>query len=165
MVSSASKLSTLSKQTPWYRNHWPWLLMLGPTLVIIAGIFTMWLAFTREDAMVMDDYYQEGRAINQDLRRDQVAKEKGLSFTLDYDAQQGQLKGRVQTRHAPWVGALQLHFIHPTQPAADKHIVLHTDAAGDFTAPFPMLQKTRWKILLEDQEKQWRLTRVWLEPT
>ena len=30
---------------PWYREPWPWILMAGPAAVVIAGLFTAWLAW------------------------------------------------------------------------------------------------------------------------
>lgn len=30
---------------PWYKNVWPWLLMSGPAVAVIACVVTIWLAF------------------------------------------------------------------------------------------------------------------------
>jgi hypothetical protein len=32
------------KGRPWYREPWPWILAAGPFIVVIAGIYTAWLA-------------------------------------------------------------------------------------------------------------------------
>jgi hypothetical protein len=77
MQSHALNLEETRNAKPWYAQRWPWLLMLGPVLVILAGSYTCWLAFSRQDALVVDDYYKQGRAINQDLRRDRVATAMG----------------------------------------------------------------------------------------
>ncbi|MDB5935308.1 MAG: cytochrome oxidase assembly protein, partial [Massilia sp.] len=37
---------------PWYTHRWPWLIMLGPAVVIVGGSFATYLAITRPDAMV-----------------------------------------------------------------------------------------------------------------
>ena len=58
---------------PWYREPWPWILMAGPFAVIVAGLFTAWMAVTRADPLVVDNYYKEGLAINQVIERDQAA--------------------------------------------------------------------------------------------
>jgi len=74
-------LNALDKQVaPWYKHRWPWLLMLGPFVVLVAGFVTMWISFSGADALVVDDYYKQGKAINQDLRRDRVASTLGLQF-------------------------------------------------------------------------------------
>lgn len=68
--------------TPWYREPWPWLLMIAPAAAVVGGIFTWWLAAHTNHALVVDDYYREGRAINQQLARDAEATRMGLSATL-----------------------------------------------------------------------------------
>jgi hypothetical protein len=37
---------------PWYRHRWPWLLMSGPAIVVVAGIATMVIAVRTADPMV-----------------------------------------------------------------------------------------------------------------
>ena len=63
---------------PWYKEPWPWILMVGPVVVIIAGILTAWLAIKSHDGLVEDDYYKEGLAVNQRLKRDHKAGDLGL---------------------------------------------------------------------------------------
>ena len=55
--------------TPWYRQRWPWLLMLGPAIVVVAGISTAVIALETDDGLVADDYYKRGLGINQTLER------------------------------------------------------------------------------------------------
>jgi hypothetical protein len=62
---------------PWYREPWPWLLMLGPVTVIIAGFITAYLAVVSNDGLVEDDYYKQGLTVNQRTARDQRAAELG----------------------------------------------------------------------------------------
>ena len=56
-----------SAATPWYREPWPWILMSGPAAVIVAGAFTIWIAFSGADGLVTQDYYKQGLAINRTL--------------------------------------------------------------------------------------------------
>jgi len=44
---------------PWYKEPWPWLLMLGPFVVVIAGLATAWLAGKSYDGFVTADYYKK----------------------------------------------------------------------------------------------------------
>jgi len=149
---------------PWYAHRWPWLLMLGPALVIVAGSFTIWLAVTREDAMVVGDYYKEGRAINQDLRRDRAATSLGVGLHLGYDAASGKLLGNVQTHAGPLKGRLKLHLAHPTRPEKDLLLPIETDERGDFSIALPMLELARWQVLLENDARDWRVAGVWHWP-
>ena len=66
-------------QRPWYREPWPWLLMLGPALVIVAGAVTVALAVVSDDGVIAEDYYKRGLAIDRVLARDARARELGLS--------------------------------------------------------------------------------------
>jgi hypothetical protein len=63
---------------PWYREPWPWLLMLGPLVVIVAGFVTAYLAVVSNDGLVEDDYYKQGLAVNQRTARAQRAAELGI---------------------------------------------------------------------------------------
>ena len=49
-----SKLTKAS--LPWYRHPWPWILMSGPFVVVVAGVITLYLAVVSDDGLVDDDY-------------------------------------------------------------------------------------------------------------
>ncbi|WP_298053252.1 FixH family protein [uncultured Paenalcaligenes sp.] len=34
---------------PWYKEPWPWILMSGPAIVVVACLFTIYLAFSNFD--------------------------------------------------------------------------------------------------------------------
>lgn len=148
--------------TPWWKQRWPWLLMAGPAIVIVAGTYTGYLAFTRQDALVVGDYYKQGKAINQDLRRDRVASSLGLSLSLGYDATQGllagQLHGKSNTRQ------LFVRLSHATLPDKDIQLVVQPDAFGRFQINLPMLERSRWVVLVEGDKRDWRLAGAWSWP-
>jgi hypothetical protein len=147
---------------PWYRHRWPWLLMAGPVTVLIAGAITMWISFSGADALVVDDYYKQGKAINQDLRRDRVAASMGLSLTLRFDAASGTLKGEV--RGIDKSSTLNLSLIHPTMPAKDLRLVAVPDGDGNFSVALPLLERALWQVQLEDAARTWRLHGSWAWP-
>ena len=47
---------TNTDDKPWYRYRWPWLLMIGPAIVVVAGAVTTALAIRTTDGLVADDY-------------------------------------------------------------------------------------------------------------
>ena len=159
-----------ARPCPWYAQLWPWLLMLGPVAVILAGSYTSWLAFSRPDALVVDDYYKRGKAINQDLRRDHVAQTLGLSSTLRYDPAAGKLSGSLHSfgKPLPLTEKIQLRLVHSTQPEKDLILVVQPDRYGTFMVALPMLEKARWQVvlenLLENESRAWRLTSTWAWP-
>ena len=156
-------LNAIDKQVaPWYKHRWPWLLMSGPFIVLVAGFVTMWISFSGADALVVDDYYKQGKAINQDLRRDRVAATLGLQFSLRYDAASGNLVGGVKglRNQLP----LTLLLIHPTVPQKDKRMVVTPDSQGAFSLSLPMLERAHWQVQIEDAARSWRLQGDWSWP-
>lgn len=149
---------------PWYTHRWPWLLMLGPVFVICGGAFAGYLATTRPDAMVVDDYYKRGKAINQDLRRDVAASQLELSFEARYDPAAATLAGSVRSGGAALAAPLHIYLAHPTQPDKDLKLMVLPDAAGRFSAPLPRLEATHWQVVVEGSRREWRLARSWSWP-
>src|SRR5689334_11713982 len=49
------------------RSPWPWLLATGPALVVIASLCTAWIAVSKSDPIVADNYYKLGLTINRTL--------------------------------------------------------------------------------------------------
>jgi hypothetical protein len=151
-------------QPPWYAQRWPWLLMLGPASVVVAGAFTTWLAVTRPDALVVGDYYKQGQAINQDLRRDRMASGMHLAMQVRFDAPTGRIEGRLTSFGRAFAAPLTVTLAHPTQPEKDLALVAHTDAAGRFSVLLPALEHTHWQVVAEGERKDWRLARSWDYP-
>lgn len=151
-------------EQPWYRHRWPWLLMLGPLAVVLAGGFSAWLAFTRPDALVVGDYYLKGKAINQDLRRARAASGLQLAATVRYDAASAMLSGGVSSFGKAYGAPLVLHLAHATLPEKDIRLELQPDANGDFSAALPTLGHSRWQVLLENTGRDWRLEGDWIWP-
>jgi len=148
----------------WYRHRWPWLLMAGPAFVIVGGCYASWLAFSHQDALVVGDYYKKGKAINQDLRRDRAAAALGLGVTLRFDAAQGALRGHVSSAAALPQQTLTVRLSHATRPEHDLVLLARPDANGDFSVPLPMLERSRWQVVIESERRDWRLEGEWLWP-
>ena len=52
---------------PWWKFGHVWLIIAGPLIVIVAGFVTLWLAISRPDPVVAEDYYRQGIEINKNL--------------------------------------------------------------------------------------------------
>ncbi len=85
IASSTPDSAVPARDMPWYRHRWPWFLMLGPAIVIVAGFYTLWLAIVSNDGLVADDYYKRGLGINRVLERTQRATVLGLHARVDLD--------------------------------------------------------------------------------
>lgn len=53
-------------QAWWHFGHL-WLVIAGPALVVVASFVTLYLAISRPDPVVDDDYYRKGIEINRTL--------------------------------------------------------------------------------------------------
>ena len=60
-------------EKPWYRQFWPWFLIALPAISVVAGLSTLTIAVLNQDSLVRDDWYKDGKAINQSLARDDAA--------------------------------------------------------------------------------------------
>ncbi len=52
---------------PWWKFGHVWLVLSGPLIVVVASFITLYLAITRPDPVVSEDYYQKGIEINKTL--------------------------------------------------------------------------------------------------
>lgn len=164
MQSSTPALDQPQSQRPWYAHRWPWLLLLGPAAVILAGIHTTWIAFSTPNALVVDDYYKQGKAINMDLRRDRVAASLGLRLDMRYDASDGKLNGAIGSVDQSQTERILIKLVHSTQPAKDIQLAAHVDRQGNFSVALPMLEIANWQVLVENERRDWRLHGAWRWP-
>lgn len=143
---------------PWYRQLWPWLLMVMPGLALVGGAVTFWLALTTNNALVVDDYYREGRAINQQLARDRAAARLGLSGELRREPDGA---ARLALRTAPDAALppfVTMRLVHATRAELDRVVNLAAAGAGIYAAAQAQLPDSgRWNVMIEDPERQWRL--------
>ena len=66
-MSSNPAIATPAATVPWWKFGHVWLVLAGPLVVIVAGFITLWLAMSRPDPVVAEDYYQRGIDINKTL--------------------------------------------------------------------------------------------------
>lgn len=144
---------------PWYREPWPWILMAGPAVVVVAGFVTAWLAVATDDGVVEDDYYKKGLAINQTIARDQMAQSLNLKAQLMVGSDASRLRLMLQQGDSGALpSTLRLRVLHPTRSDMDRVVTLEQGASGYYEGQLKALEPTRWRLILEDAESQWRLT-------
>ena len=57
----------LNAQSAWWKFGHVWLVIAGPAIVVVASFITLYLAVTRPDPVVSEDYYLRGVEINKTL--------------------------------------------------------------------------------------------------
>jgi hypothetical protein len=145
---------------PWYRHSWPWLLMLGPALVVVAGGVTTWLAVRSDDGLVADDYYKRGLAINRQIERGERAAALGLTATVDLGTD-GRARVRLASAAADGAArppAVRVVIAHPTRSGEDSRATLVRTPDGSYAGKVPPPAPGRWRIHVETDE--WRLPAV-----
>lgn len=142
---------------PWYRHRWPWLLMLGPALIVVASVAMLALAIASDDGLVADDYYKRGLAINQTLERGARSATLGLTATVtiagDGAASVALDGGGGEPDASP--PSLSLRVAHPTRAGEDRVAVLARAGAGRYTGRVAPLAEGRWRVIVETE--RWRL--------
>ncbi|MFM9971548.1 MAG: FixH family protein [Burkholderiales bacterium] len=145
----------LEPTRPWYREPWPWLLMAGPAIVVVAGIYTTVLAVQSNDGLVAEDYYKRGMTINRQLAREQVARDAKIFANVAY--RDGGFEVEVGASIV-LPSRLRLRVIHPTRSGEDKEVILNLRSAGRYFAPHPALTPEARQLILEDVASTWRIS-------
>ena len=143
---------------PWYRDRWPWLLMAGPIIVVVAGFATAWLAWSTDDGVVADDYYKRGLVINRELERTGRGEMLRLSAVLALapdGAVRLELSGADGMAVPPTVRA---RFANATRAGLDRTATLSRMPDGTYSGRIVPLPPGRWLVAVETDA--WRLPAV-----
>jgi hypothetical protein len=138
---------------PWYRQFWPWFLILLPASVVVAGLSTLFIANRHADDLVVDDYYREGLAINRQLEKKQRASALQLSASIQFgpDSVTARLSGPVDDT------ALRLSLSHPLEADRDFTLSLSRVGPGLYRGALEHRVAPRWHWTLESLDNRWRL--------
>ena len=147
----------ISVSRPWYREPWPCILMAGPAIAVVASFASLAIALATDDCLVADDYYKQGLAVNQVLRRDARARELHLAATANLAGAEVRVTLRGTSEIFP---ELRLRLIHATRSGRDQTVVLR--ASGQvYEGRFVPLNGEPRLLVLEDARSTWRLTGSW----
>jgi uncharacterized protein len=156
-----SDAATIPKaHIPWFRQRWPWLLIAGPAIVVVAGTYTGWLALSTDDGLVADDYYKRGLTINKRLERVDRAAALQLSARLDVAADGGvrvaMASPSLDAQAMPAV--VRLAITHPTRAGLDRSAELLRGPDGIYAGRVEPVPPGRWLVIVETDA--WRLPLV-----
>ena len=151
-------MNTALHSKPWYREPWPWFLISLPAAAVIAGLATVWIAFSSADGLVVGDYYKAGLAVNQTLARDDAAHALALVATLQ--GEEGALMVTLTGRLPAFPDQLTLTLVHPTRQGMDQTLVLRHAGGGRYRAAMPAMPPGKWHAQLADTASTWRLSGV-----
>ncbi|WP_028115454.1 FixH family protein [Ferrimonas senticii] len=147
--------------TPWYKQFWPWFLIVLPLCAVSASTYTFYLASTSPFSMVSEDYYKEGKGINQDLSRQRRASQLGLVFKLEQQGRQLLLSQHGGDRIGT---ALTIRFHHATIAANDFEQTVTASGDGIYRLHTEQPLTGKWRVQIDNYDGSWRLQQKLMLP-
>jgi len=132
---------------PWYKETWAWFVLTPLIVVVIASMNFVFLAFSHQDDVVMDDYYKEGRTINQHFTLDETARALELDGQLDIDLLVGDVVLDLSSL-AALPEQLTLELSHPVESTLDLTLLLNEVAPGRYIGELEKRLENRWYVRL-----------------
>ncbi|MDB2386761.1 FixH family protein [Shewanella sp.] len=144
----------MSTPQPWYKQFWPWFLIILPLCAVVASINLLYLAIENQDSLVSEDYYKEGKGINRDLRKIKQAKQLGMNYLLELNDNRIELS---QEGGEKYQAALSVGFFHPTIADKDFTEIVTADANGIYRIDIGQSLQGPWEIRIEGFDQTWRI--------
>lgn len=139
----------------WYKQFWPWFLMALPASSICVGGMILYFAITTENSMVSDDYYKEGKAINQSISKKRMAKQLNLVAGVQVDSESVTVKFKQALPREST--ALKLDFFHATLEDKDFFVMLTRNAEGVYRGSLPASVDGKWRLTLTPFDESWKI--------
>lgn len=160
-----------AKIVHWYKEPWVWLVISGPAIVVVAGLYTAFLAFNGADRVVAEDYYKQGLRINATIQHDVNARDRNMSADMNFDQATGRISIHVKSDVA-LADSLQLSIAESSSQSAVNEFIrrgtLKMTSPGNYQLIYlpPSMSKSEdtllWHVKVEAFD--WRLTGDWPDP-
>jgi uncharacterized protein len=147
MSHRASSFPADAPRRPWYVERWPWLLIAGPALVVVASLASAWIAVRSDDGVVAEDYYKRGLLINRKLAATPQDQHAAAGATLHAGAD-GVVHAGLEGFSRP-PAQLQLILAEPGIAAHEDIIVLSPAADGEWVGALPAQSAGRHIVRLD----------------
>ena len=148
-------MSSNSNNQPWYKNGMVWLAFSPAIAGIFTGLTLLVVGSINYDGTVNEDYYKEGRGINQSFEQDRVAERKGLKANLSFT--QGKLNMTLMGDLAPFPDQLLVLMENPTRSSLDFSVPVQHLGSGRYLGSLPQKVTHDWDVKLYGPQKEWRL--------
>jgi len=151
----------------WYRQFWPWFIMVPPFCAIVGSMITIWLAVSNPPQLAVEDYSRIEEINARNVQLTSKAVELGLTAEARLLKLDGSDNRDVKvvlssdtTEAAEIPSELLLRLTHATKPEFDRESLLVLDSSSGQ----PVYRGTvearaaKYTIQLEDLAGTWRLT-------
>jgi hypothetical protein len=149
---------------PWFRQFWPWFVILLPASAVVASLYTVNLAIQTSDSLVVDAELGMDVIAAQHVAAGKLAASLGLSADLELNRETGALSLSIRSSHeqhnADVPQSVVLTFSHPAFEDRDQSVVLQrtgTSHGSPYSARLPAIPDGRWYLVLESGGR-WRMT-------
>ena len=142
---------------PWYKQLWPWIIIAIPGTSVIMGIALVYVATQNKVSLVKDDYYKDGKAINQRIDKLIRARELGLTATLSFSRETGNFTVTIPQLDDSAPASLVLALIHPTLAERDETITLVRAPNRSYWAKLDPAKQGFFNVQLTNPGLDWEL--------
>ncbi|WP_347331270.1 FixH family protein [Marinimicrobium locisalis] len=151
-----------SDSGPAYRQPWFWLVM-SPLIVVICVVLTfVGVSLFHADDRVVDNYYKQGRTINQSFAQEERARELDVQANVRFDQITGEVIVNL-SKEGAMPEQLYLMVGHPIDAEQDQHIELQPVRAGYYRGDLSTaLSHRRYLTLLPEYEGESLRSAEWL---
>ncbi|WP_019673846.1 FixH family protein [Psychrobacter lutiphocae] len=157
---------------PWYKNYMVMVFVIGlPLFVVVACIWFVFYSVQIKDTVVRDDWYMDGKTLYQDVSRDKLAHDLGLSgdmlfkkdgqviFSLNYpedSLEAGKLHNGMPVEYPE---QLSLSISHATDIKKDRDATLTHNGGNQYMAQVELdpLESKYYVEVSNEGEVNWRL--------
>lgn len=147
---------TRIENRPWYRQVWPWMLMLPPALAVVGGVMMLVLAIKTPNALVVEDYARIEELTSERFARDGEALRMAVTAQLRFAQESGRVELQLSGSDGfEYPEAVTLSLRHPTDPAGDFELRLARD--GDIFGADSDFELGSYYVELVPEDRQWRL--------
>ena len=157
-MATRGTTSTTERSQPWYREPWPWIVMAGRSLVVVAATATFGIAVATDDGVVAEDYYKRGLVINQMLEKENraAALQIGAVVTL---ADDGAVRVELSGLGDRLAGEkIRFRLTHATRAGMDRAATLQRGDDEIYRGRIDPVVPGRWLVVVESDD--WRLPTV-----
>lgn len=132
---------------PWYREPWAWFVLTPLIVVVIVSLSFVAVAVNKADDTVIDNYYKEGRMINQSLAQDKRAANWQIRADIQWQAASNRLDIELISPLIPSPEALTLWLDHPFEEDLDLSVTAERVEGNRYRATIPATDQ-HWYLTL-----------------
>jgi len=155
--------TSIEKKTVWWREPMAWLVFTLPMVAVIGALTTVWIAYTNVDPAVSD---RDSKDIEVTQANDMDKRAHFLSLAANLTAADGTLSVNLKGKLNKMPHHLLLKLAPPTSSSAisDIMLLLLPGQTGGYSATLPSIPAGERRLILEPEDRTWRLTGRWQAP-